>query len=409
MKHSPFSAPKRPSPLKLGWTLIKDSATGWSDDKASRLAAALSYYTIFSIAPLLIMAIAIAGLAFGKEAASNQIFQQIRGLVGDTGALAIQAMVQGAWKSGGGIFATMVAAITLFIGASSVFGQLQDALNSIWHVEPKPGQGVKGFLRSRFLSFSMVLVIGFLLLVSLVLSAALAGVGHYLDSILPIPAVLLQALNFAVSFAVTSVLFTLIYKVLPDVTVKWKDVWIGGAVTALLFSLGRLGIGYYLGRGTVSSGYGAAGSLVVILIWIYYSSQILFFGAEFTKVYANTFGSHIKPSPNAKAVTSADRANQGLEPDAKSPHTAGHPVPEAHAAQSEPESVARADGRDQGDHGRKEVGQPMAAGKALRYPHNMQARIMRMLMKKALLMLPFGSIGYWLSRAYWKTRVRPSR
>ena len=173
MKHTPFPAPKRPSPLKLGWTLIKDSATGWSDDKASRLAAALSYYTIFSIAPLLIMAIAIAGLAFGKEAASNQIFQQIRGLVGDTGAVAIQAMVQGAGKSGGGIFATVVAAITLFIGASSVFGQLQDALNSIWHVEPKPGQGVKGFLRSRFLSFSMVLVIGFLLLVSLVLMIGL--------------------------------------------------------------------------------------------------------------------------------------------------------------------------------------------------------------------------------------------
>lgn len=317
--------------FKSGFDLLKESTTAWSEDKASRLAASLSYYTIFSIAPLLILSIGVAGLVFGQEAASNQIFHQIRGLVGDQGAEAIQTIVKNVNKSGGGLFGTLVGLGTLFLGASGAFGQLQDALNTIWQVQPKPGQGIKGFLRTRFLSFSMVLVIGFLLLVTLVLSAAMAGLGSYLEGILPIPAVALQALNFVISFVVTGLLFTLIYKVLPDVTVKWKDVWIGGFFTALLFSLGRFLIGLYLGRASVSSAYGAAGSLVIILLWIYYSSQILFFGAEFTKAFANRYGSHIQPSPHAEPVTPAARANQGMDPDSESTHTAPHKAAPASA------------------------------------------------------------------------------
>jgi membrane protein len=305
---------------KTALNLVKDSAKAWSEDKASRLAAALSYYTIFSIAPLLVLAIAVAGLVFGREAASNQLFGEIRGLVGDQGAQAIQGMVQSVSQKGGSIVATVVGIVTLLLGASGAFGQLQDALNTIWQVQPKPGQGVMGFLRTRFLSFSMVLVIGFMLLVTLVISAALAAVSHYLEGVLPVPGAVLQLVNFAISFGVTSLLFTLIYKVLPDVTVRWRDVWIGGMVTAFLFSIGRYLIGLYLGRGSVSSAYGAAGSLVIILLWIYYSAQILFFGAEFTKVFANRFGARIKPSPHAEPVSEQARREQGMpKPSSENP------------------------------------------------------------------------------------------
>jgi len=297
---------------KTAFALTKDSAKAWSEDKASRLAAALSYYTIFSIAPLLVLAIAVAGLVFGQQAASHQLFGEIRGLVGDQGAQAIQTMVESVHQKGGSWVATIVGLATLLLGASGAFGQLQDALNTIWQVQPKPGLGIKGFLRARFLSFSMVLVIGFMLLVTLVISAALSALGHYLEGILSVPAAIMQLLNFAISFAVTSLLFTLIYKVLPDVTVRWRDVWIGGLVTAFLFSVGRYLIGLYLGRGSVSSAYGAAGSLVILLLWIYYSAQILFFGAEFTKVFANRFGAHIQPAPYAEPISEAARQHQGL-------------------------------------------------------------------------------------------------
>jgi membrane protein len=306
------AAPFRLTPKSL-FSMLKEAASEWSHDKASRLAAALSYYTLFSIAPLLIIAIALAGLVFGREAASNQIFLQVRGFVGDAGAQAIQGMVASAGRPGAGIIATAIGVATLLVGAAGAIGQLQDALNTIWEVEPKPGQGIKGFLRNRVLTFSMVLVIAFMLLVSLVLSAGLAGAGHYLDRLLPFPVGALQAINFLLSFLVISVLFAMIYKFLPDVEIGWKDVWIGGAVTALLFSIGKLLIGLYLGRGSVTSAFGAAGSLVVILIWIYYSSQILFFGAEFTQVYASRSGSRLKPAPNAIPVTDAQRANHQAE------------------------------------------------------------------------------------------------
>jgi membrane protein len=279
--------------------LIQETFKEWSEDKASRLAAALSYYTIFSIAPLLVIAIALAGLVFGREAATNQVVGEIRGLVGEDGAQVIQTILQNASKTTSGVLATVIGIVTLLIGASGAFGQLQDSLNTIWEVKPREGRGIKGILRDRFLSFSMVLVIGFLLLVSLVLSAVLSGIGKYLADVLPMSSVVLQAINFTISLAVTSLLFALIFKVLPDAYIRWRDVWVGSVVTALLFSLGRFLIGLYLGRSSVSSAYGAAGSLVVVLLWIYYSAQILFLGAEFTQVYAGKFGKSIIPKPNA--------------------------------------------------------------------------------------------------------------
>ncbi len=282
--------------------LLKETFSEWSKDKASRLAAALSYYTIFSVAPLLIIAIAVAGLVFGREAATHQIEGQVRGLLGEQGAQAIQTIVENASKTGAGVVATLVGVVTLLMGASGAFAQLQESLNAIWEVKPKQGRGVKGILRDRFLSFSMVLVIGFLLLVSLVLSAVLAGVGKYLAGILPISSVVMQIVNFGISFAVTTLLFALIFKVLPDAYIRWRDVWVGAAFTALLFSLGRFVIGLYLGRSSVSSAYGAAGSLVVLLVWVYYSAQILFLGAEFTQVFATRYGKGIVPKPNAERL-----------------------------------------------------------------------------------------------------------
>lgn len=290
------------NPFILVKELFQETFSEWSKDKASRLAAALSYYTIFSVAPLLVIAIAVAGLVFGRKAATDQIVYEIRGLVGDQGAQVIQTILQNASKTTSGILATVVGIATLLLGASGAFGQLQDSLNTIWEVKPKAGRGVKGVLRDRFLSFSMVLVIGFLLMVSLLLSALLSGLGKFLSDLLPMSSMVMQAINFGISFGVTTVLFALIFKVLPDAYVRWRDVWVGAAVTALLFSLGRFLIGLYLGRASVSSAYGAAGSLVVVLLWVYYSAQILFLGAEFTQVYAKKFGKAIVPKPNAERL-----------------------------------------------------------------------------------------------------------
>lgn len=283
--------------------LFKDTVTEWSEDKVSLWAAALAYYTIFSIAPLLLIAISIAGAVFGEEAARGEVVAQIQGLVGKQGAEAIQSMIQNTQKPGsGGTIATIAGIVTLLFGASGVFGQLQDALNTIWEVKPKPGQGIRSFLQSRFLSFAMVLVIGFLLLVSLVLSAGLAAIGNFFSNLMPNFLILGQLVNFLISFGVVTVLFAAIYKFLPDVHAPWKDLWVGAIVTALLFNVGKFLIGLYLGNSSVGSTYGAAGSLVVLLVWIFYSAQIILFGAEFTQVYAKSHGSSIEPSKHAVRV-----------------------------------------------------------------------------------------------------------
>jgi membrane protein len=292
--------------------MFKAAFAEWSEDKASRLAAALSYYSAISLAPLLIVLLSIAGLVFGREAASGHIAGQVQGLVGQDRAQVIEDIIANANKPATGVVSGVVGTIILLLGAAGVFGALQDGLNTVWEVEPKPGRGVVGILKDRFLSLTMVLGMGFLLLVSLVLSAALALLGKYFAGILPLHPLVLEVMNFVLSFGVITLLFALMFKILPDVEIAWSDVWIGAAITALLFTIGKVLIGLYLGRSTIGTTYGAAGSLVVILIWIYYSAQILFFGAELTQVYTNKYGSKIRPSKDAVQVTRNTRAEQGL-------------------------------------------------------------------------------------------------
>lgn len=290
--------------ISSGWQLLQATFKAWHDDKVPLWAAALAYYTAFSLAPLLVIAIAIAGAFFGADAARGEVVGQIRGLVGQQGAEAIQAMLQNTQQPGsGGIVATVVGIGALLLGASGVFGQLQDAMNAIWGVAPKPGRGIRFMLQNRFLSFAMVLVIGFLLLVSLVLSAGLAAFGSLLGQLFPTLVILSQVINFMISFAVMTVLFALIYKVMPDVKIPWRFLWTGAIATALLFNMGKFLIGLYLGSGSVSSTYSAAASLGIILLWVYYSAQILLLGAEFTKVYAQRYGAHrIQPIGDAVFV-----------------------------------------------------------------------------------------------------------
>jgi membrane protein len=293
--------------------LLKQTYAEWSEDKAPRLGAAFAFYAISSIAPLLIVLIGIAGIVLGEEAARGQIDDQIRSTVGAEAAKGIQDMIANAGqKKSSGIWASVIGIGTLLLSASALFGQLQDSLNTIWEVTPKPGQGIMAVIRQRFLSFSMILGVGFILLISLVISAAIAAFGHFMNDALPMPEWGMHVLNMVISFLIVTLLFAMIFKVLPDAEVQWRDVWVGAALTSLLFAIGKFALGLYLGKSGASSAYGAAGSLVLILLWVYYAAQIMFFGAEFTQVYANKFGSKVKPSPHAVRVTDEMRANQGM-------------------------------------------------------------------------------------------------
>lgn len=279
--------------------LLKLTYQGWKEDKASRLAAALAYYTVFSLAPMLVIAIAVAGLIWQRDAVQAAVMNQIGGLVGAQGAEFVTELLEGASSPAEGIAATIIGIITLLFGALGVFNALHEALNTIWDVKVEETQGIwnsiKKVIVNRFLSFTMVLGIGFMLLVSLVISAAISALGTWIGGLFPFQEIILQIINLVISIAVITVFFALIFKVLPDADVAWRDVWIGAFFTAGLFSIGRTLIGLYLGSSAVASSFGAAGSLVVLLLWIYYSAQILFFGAEFTQVYANQFGSRILP------------------------------------------------------------------------------------------------------------------
>jgi membrane protein len=300
--------------LKSSFELVKQAASEWIDRDVSRLGAALAFYTLFAIAPLFVIVLAIAGLWFGEEAARRELFSQVSGLVGSEGGEAIQALVSAANRPKTGAWATVIAVATLFVGATGVFIQLQDALNSIWGVRRKPGRGLRNFIRDRLLSFALIVGIGFLLLVSLVLSAGLSALGKFMSGLLPAQETIWQGINFVISFGVITLLFAIIFKVLPDARIAWRDVWIGAIITALLFNLGKHLLGLYLGRSSVASAYGAAGSLVIVLLWVYYSAQILFFGAKFTQIYANRYGSHIEPVPGAEAVTVKEMASKPRRP-----------------------------------------------------------------------------------------------
>jgi membrane protein len=301
--------------MKLGpkniWRLLKQTFSEWSADKAPQLGAALAFYTALSIAPLLVIVLGIVGLFFGEEAVSGQILTEMRSMVGDEGAKAIEQMIASANKPTEGTVATVLSVVTLMFGASGVFGQLQSTLNTIWGVEPKPGRGIWGMIRDRFLSFAMVIGIAFLLLVSLIISAVLTAMGTVFNQLPDSLHWVAQALNFGVSFLIITLLFAMMFKYLPDVKIGWRDVWLGATVTAALFTVGKFAIGLYLGHSAMASSYGVAGSFVVLLVWVYYSAQILFFGAELTQVYANFFGSKIVPAENA--TPTSDKARAGRE------------------------------------------------------------------------------------------------
>lgn len=296
--------------------LLKDTIREWREDGAARLAAALAYYTTFSLAPLLVLIIAIAGLVGGREAAQTQTMAQVEDLLGFEGREFVQGMIESASRPATGLLATVVGAVTLLFGALGVFGELQNSLNTIWEVKPKPARGfldgIKRFIVKRLLSFTMVLGIGFLLLASLVISAALSALGEYIGTRWPLADFWLELINFTISFAVITLLFAMIFKFLPEIKIAWKDVWLGAAVTSALFTLGKFLIGLYLGRSEVGNTFGAAGSLAILLIWIYYSAQILFFGAEFTQVYANRYGSKIVPDRDMVKITEQERAEKGI-------------------------------------------------------------------------------------------------
>jgi membrane protein len=298
--------------LQRAGSLFAEALFEWYEDRAPRLGAALAYYTVFALAPSLILVIGLAGLFLGQETAQGQIVSEMQDLVGRRAAEAIQAAIDNA-RTEGGLVATGLGVVTLLFGLWGVFGELQDALNTIWGVTPKPGRGVLGIIRQRFWSFAMVVGIGFLLLVSLAVSAALAALGKFFFWVLPTPAYLIETANAVFSWAVITLLFAMMFKLLPDVTIEWSHVWIGAGVTALLFTIGKSLIGLYLGRSTAASAYGAAGSLVIVLIWIYYSAQVLFFGAEFTKVYARRSGNWVVPDEKALPITDEARAHQGMD------------------------------------------------------------------------------------------------
>ena len=304
---------------RLMWQVLKEAASDWSHDRAPRLGAALAYYTVFSLVPFLVVVIALIGLVFGQQAAQSAILSQIAALVGDQTAAAIKDMIQRADQPSTGLFATGLAVGTLFLGASGVFGELQAALNTVWGVEPKAGRGLWGVVKDRFLSFVAVLGTGFLLLVSLILSSALAAFGKWFGALLPLPESVLELMNFVLSFVVVTGLFALIFKMLPDAKIGWRDVWIGAALTSALFTIGKFALGLYLGKSHVGSAYGAAGSLVLVLVWVYYSAQILLYGAEFTQVYANRLGERIVPTPDARVTDPHKAAADRVQEPARAP------------------------------------------------------------------------------------------
>ena len=296
---------------RLLWATTKETVNEFLRDRAMRLAAATAYYAIFSIGPLLVLTVGLAGVVFGEDAVRKEIVQQVRSFVGERSATVVSSMMS-ARQTGGGVLATTLGAAALVIGATGAFGQLQDSLNTIWGVTTKPSKSVGAFVRDRFFSMAMVLAVGFVLLVSMILSAFVDAFSGYIGALVAVPSWLVPVSNDLMNFVVISILFALIFKVLPDVRIRWRDVWVGSVGTAFLFTVGKFLLGVYLAREATSSPYGAASSFVVILLYIYYASVILHFGAEFTQVYTRYRGARIEPSRYAVRITDFERAEQGM-------------------------------------------------------------------------------------------------
>jgi membrane protein len=292
---------KKPD-FKQIWKVLKDSVSGFSDDKVTKLSASLAYYTVFSMGPLLILIISLCGIFLGREAIEGRVYGQLAGFMGEDTASQLQEIIKKAAISGKGPIALIIGGVTLLIGATTVFGEIQDSINGIWGVKPKPKRGWLKMLQNRFLSFSVIVSLGFILLVSLAVTSLVEGLGDVLARrFSEVSVILLYVVNLAITLAVVSFIFGVIFKVLPDAKIKWKDVMLGSIVTGVLFMIGKFGISIYISKSNVGSTFGAAGSLVILLLWTYYSSLILYFGAEFTKAYAVNFGSPIHP--NHYAVT----------------------------------------------------------------------------------------------------------
>jgi len=302
------SATSKSSFFSSAFGLVKQTAQEWLQDKAPQLGAALAYYTVFSLAPLILVLLAIVGVLFRGDPAGarDKITQQMSYFLDPSAVQVVQNIAQKASQPDKSTIATIIGVALALFGASGVFGQLQDALNTIWGVRAKPGLGIWGFLRARFLSFAMVAGICFLLLVSLAIEALLKGFSHYLQSVLPGGIAIAVTVYLVFDFAVVVLLFAMIFKFLPDVKIQWRDVWIGAVMTAILFGIGKWLLGFYLGSGAAGSAYGAASSLITLLLWVYYSSQILLFGAEFTQVYAAQAGRAFRPSEYAVRVKTTE-------------------------------------------------------------------------------------------------------
>jgi len=288
--------------FKRFFDLARKSVSAWSDDYAPSMGAAIAYYTVFSLAPLLLIVIAVAGAVFGRDAVQGEIVAQLQGLIGHDGALAIQGLIKSASKPAEGLLAGGISLVVLLVGATTVFGELQSALDRIWQVPQQNKSGVIGTLKTRLLSFGLILGLAFLLMVSLVVSAGVAVIGRWAGGIVPGWEIGLQLLNLCISLGITTVLFAMIYKLMPQARIDWRDVWVGAGVTAVLFEVGKLLIGLYVGKTSVASSYAAAGSVIVLLVWVYYSAQIFLLGAEFTWVFANEHGSRSAPGSPASAA-----------------------------------------------------------------------------------------------------------
>lgn len=293
--------------LKVWGHVLKDSFKGFSDDKVAKLGGSLAYFTIFSLGPMLIVVIFIAGLILGKQAVEGSLYGQMQELVGEGAAIQLQQIIKNASVSGRGNIAAIIGIVTLLIGATTVFAEIQDSINTIWHLKLKPKQGIMRTLKKRLLSFGVIASLGFLLLVSLAASAIIEGLGKGLRDMIPgIGVVVFYIISQALTLAVATLLFAIIFKILPDANLRWKDVWPGAIATAVLFMIGRFAISFYIGKSDFGTTYGAAGSLVVLLVWVYYSSLILYFGAEFTKAYTLNFGSGIQPKSYAYSTREID-------------------------------------------------------------------------------------------------------
>jgi membrane protein len=304
--------------MKEVWILIKSAFTSWSNDYAQSMGAALAYYTLFSIAPLLLIVISISGIIFGPEAARGEIIGQLNNLMGEQGALAVQTLLESINQPTEGIAATTIGIILLLVGATTVFGELQNSLDRIWRAPARAKSSLWNLVRARLLSFGMIMGVGFLLLVSLIFSAGLSAISKWWSPVFTNWVMVAGVFNFIFSFLLTTGMFAMIYKIMPRANIRWNEVWIGAAITAALFTVGKWLIGIYIGKSAIANGYGAAGSILALLIWVYYSAQIFLMGAEFTWAYSHIFGSRKgKDTPQDLAKALSESGAKSLEPDSQ--------------------------------------------------------------------------------------------